>query len=109
MSNVAVSEVKNPSASQPAPMEVLIVGKVTRVRRYEGTFYTVIVCPAVDLYSRPQIVEIRSKSRFSDPDDTVRVTARLGGFEGRQYRVTDKDTGESRTLVPVNQTLDLVE
>ncbi len=112
MSNVAVAEVKNPSnsaASQPAPMEVLIVGKVARVRRYEGTFYTVIVCPAVDLYSRPQTVEIRSKARFSDPDDTVKVTARLGGFEGRQYRVTDKDTGESRMLVPVNQTLDLVE
>lgn len=101
--------IKPISSSSLQSMVVPIEGKVTRVRRYEGTFYTVIVCPAVDLYSRPQTVEVRSKARFADPEETVKVKARLGGFEGRAYRVTDKDTGETRNLVPVNHTLDLVE
>lgn len=109
MSTNAATAITPVQSSALQSMVVQIEGKVTRVRRYEGTFYTVIVCPAVDLYSRPQTVEVRSKARFADPEETVKVKARLGGFEGRAYRVTDKDTGESRNLVPVNQTLDLVE
>jgi hypothetical protein len=91
-------------------MEVLIEGKVLRARRYQASqFFTAVATPAPDPYSRPQIVEIRSKSRFAEPDQAIKVRCKLGGYEGRQYRVTDKDTGETRMAQPVSLTLDLVE
>lgn len=91
------------------PRQVQIVGKVLRVRRYEKFFYTTVICPAEDAYSRPQVVEIRSKARFADVDDESKALATLGGFEGKAYSVTDRETGERRQLVPVNLFLDLVE
>lgn len=91
------------------PRQVLIMGKVLRVRRYEKFFYTTIICPAEDAYSRPQVVEVRSKARFTDIDEEARAVALLGGFEGKAYAVTDRETGERRQLVPVNLFLDLLE
>lgn len=90
-------------------MQTLIVGKVTRVRRYEQFTYTTIICPAVDLYSKPSVVEIRSARRFADKDEEVSVTARLGGYEGKAYKGVDKESGERITLIPVNLYLDLVD
>lgn len=90
-------------------LHVRIVGKVTRVRRHEKFFYTTIICPAVDEYSRPSVVEVRSKARFADVDEVTRCEAVLGGYEGKSYAVVDKETGERKTLVPVNLFLDAVE
>ena len=89
--------------------EVSIMGKVVRVRRYEQFFYTAVICPAVDVYSKPQVVEIRSKLRFAENDEEITVIAVLGGYEGKPYQVTDRETGERRQLVPVHHFLDLVE
>jgi hypothetical protein len=91
------------------PLQVAVVGKVVRVRRYEKFFYTTVICPAVDVYSRPSVVEIRSKARFADADEETRCTATLGGYEGKPYAVTDRETGERRSLVPVHLFLDAVE
>lgn len=91
------------------PLIVAIVGKVTRVRRHEQFFYTTIICPAKDAYSRPSIVEVRSKARFGERDEEIKCNAELGGYEGKAYPVVDKETGERKTLVPVNLFLDLVE
>lgn len=91
------------------PMVVVIAGKITRVRRHEQFFYTTIICPAKDQYSRPSIVELRSKARFGERDEETKVNAELGGYEGKAYPVVDKETGERKTLVPVNLFLDLVE
>lgn len=97
------------SASKQKARQVLIEGKVLAVRRHEQFFYTRIICPAADAYSRPQIVEIRSSKRFSDRDEETAVTAMLGGYEGKAYTVTDRETGERRSLTPVNLHLDLIE
>lgn len=91
------------------PLQVAVMGKVTRVRRYEKFFYTTVICPAADQYSRPSVVEIRSKGRIADTDDETRINATLGGYEGKQYSVTDRETGERKSLVPVHLFLDAVE
>lgn len=105
-----MSEVANKVAplNQQKPLMVLVAGKITRVRRHEKFFYTTIICPAKDAYSRPSVVEIRSKARFGDMDEETKVTAELGGYEGKAYTVTDRETGERKNLVPVNLFLDLV-
>jgi len=96
-------------SAQQKPMLVVVAGKITRVRRHEQFFYTTVICPAKDAYSRPSIVEIRSKARFGEREEETKVTAELGGYEGKAYPVTDKETGERKTLIPVNLFLDLVE
>lgn len=106
-----MSEAQNvkPLGSKVVPLEVTVVGKCLRVRRHEQFTYTTIICPAKDEYSRPQVVEIRSKARFADREEPVTARAMLGGYEGKAYAVVDKETGERRQLVPVNLYLDLVE
>jgi hypothetical protein len=96
-------------ASISRTMRVAIKGRCDRVRRYDNRFFTVVTTPAPDEYSRPSVLEIRSNSRFVEPGDTFSCEALLSGFAGRSYQVTDKDTGERRTVNPVNLFLDLVE
>lgn len=94
--------------TQQKPLHVLVAGKITRVRRHEKFFYTTVICPAKDAYSRPSVVEIRSKARFGDTEEECKVQAELGGYEGKAYTVTDRETGERKNLVPVNLFLDLL-
>jgi hypothetical protein len=107
MSEPAVSSKVAPIGSVK-PLQVHVAGKITRVRRHEKFFYTTIICPAKDEYSRPSVVEIRSKNRFGDVEETTKVNAELGGYEGKAYAVTDRETGERKNLVPVNLFLDLL-
>jgi hypothetical protein len=88
--------------------QVQITGKVTRTRRYERHYYTTLVMPAKDEYSKPSYVEVRSVERIGEVDDKVTAVCELGGYEGKAYQVTDRDTGERKTLVPVNLFLDVV-
>ena len=90
-------------------MQVLVRGRLEKSRLYDGKRYSQIITPAPDAYSRPQIVEVRSKSRLGDVGDEVAVTCLLGGFSRKPYRVTDKQTGEMVTVTPVDHTLDAVE
>lgn len=108
MSTASLEKVA-PITGQARPMAVLIAGKVMRVRRHESFTYTTVICPAKDEYSRPSVIEVRSKARFGEKDEVVRVSCELGGYEGKAYSVVDKDSGERKTLVPVNHFLDLVE
>lgn len=95
--------------AQQKPLQTLIVGKIVRVRRHEQFFYTTVICPAKDAYSRPSILEIRSKARFGERDEETKVMAEAGGYEGKAYSVTDRETGERKQLIPVNMFFDLVE
>lgn len=85
------------------------VGRVDAVRKYEGAIYTRIICPAVDAYSRPAVVEVRSKSRLGSKDEVVEFVASIGGYTRKAYSFTDKSTGEVVNLIPVDVTLDCVE
>lgn len=90
-------------------MQVLIKGKVEHSRRFDGKRYTRIITPAADAYSRPQVVEVRSVSKLGDVGDETEVSCRLGGYTRKPYRTTDKETGETSMVTPVDLTLDAVE
>lgn len=107
VSTVGKVEEKRPSGI--VPMRVLVRGRVESSRRYEGKSYTHVMTPAADAYSRPQLVEIRSKSKLGDKGEEVAVACVLGGYARKPYQAKDKATGEVLTLVPVDHTLDLVE
>lgn len=93
----------------PAPMEVLIKGRIDHTRRHESTWYTRMLTPAADTYSRPQTVEIRSKQRIGQISDETAVLCKLGGYTRKAFRSVDKDTGETSMVTPVDMTLDAVE
>jgi hypothetical protein len=105
---VTKMEPKKDAASMQA-MQVLVKGRIEKSRLYEGKRYSQIITPAPDAYSRPQIVEVRSKSRLGDVGDEVTVACVLGGFSRKPYRVTDKQTGEMVTVTPVDHTLDAID
>ena len=90
-------------------MQVTIKGRVDARRRHDKTTYTRIVTPAADPYSRPQTIEVRSKSALGQIGDEVIVQAQLGGYTRKLFRMTDKETGETMTVTPVDLTLDAVE
>jgi hypothetical protein len=101
-----------PSISPSAkvlPLQVLVKGKVEASRRFDGKRYTRIITPAADAYSRPQVVEVRSVSKLGDLGDETEITCRLGGYTRKPYRTTDKETGETSMVTPVDLTLDAVE
>ncbi len=105
----AVQPIQSAQGVRAQPMEVLVKGKIDAQRRFGQVRYTRIVTPAPDPYSRPQTVELRSKGQLGSTGDEVAVQARLGGFTRKPYRVTDKDTGETSMVTPVDLTLDAVE
>lgn len=90
-------------------MQVSIRGRVDARRRHDKTTYTRIVTPAPDPYSRPQTIEIRSKGALGQVGDEVTVQAVLGGYARKPFRSTDKETGETTMVTPVDLTLDAVE
>lgn len=102
----ALAKAKSPVL---ALRQVQITGKVIRIRRYQEHTYTTIICPAVDEYSKPQVVELRSSRKFAEKDDVTNVIAQLGGFEGRAYESRDKDSGEISRVIPVTLFLDFVD
>jgi hypothetical protein len=95
--------------SAAKPMQCLIKGKIDARRRYESTFFTRVLTPAPDAYSRPQTVEIRSKAKLGETGEEITAVCVLGGYTRKPYRVTDKDSGETTMVTPVDLTLDLVE
>lgn len=89
--------------------QCLIVGRIQSTRRHESTRYTTIVVPAPDPYSRPQTVQVRSKSALGQRDEDVQVLCKVGGYTRKAFRFVDKESGETSMVVPVDITLDAVE
>lgn len=90
-------------------MQVAVRGRIDASRMHDKTRYTRVVTPAPDPYSRPQTVEIRSKGQLGAKGEEVTILAQLGGFTRKQFRSTDKDTGEVTMVTPVDLTLDAIE
>ncbi len=104
-----MSAVPQSSLASVKPMQVLVKGRVDARRRYEKTVYTRVVTPAADPYSRPQTLEVRSAQPVGSVGDLVSLVCVVGGFSRKPYRITDRETGETQTIVPVDITLDVVE
>lgn len=98
-----------PADGKMKVMQVMIRGRIDASRTHEKTRYTRIVTPAPDPYSRPQTVEIRSKSQLGAKGEEVTVLAQLGGFTRKPFRSTDKESGEVTLVTPVDLTLDAIE
>ena len=105
----AVPNVSPIVGKAPAPMEVMVKGRIDAKRSHDGTRYTRILTPAPDAYSRPQTVEVRSKANLGDRGDEVSVLCKLGGYTRKAFRSTDKETGETTMVTPVDMTLDAIE
>ena len=106
--NAPVAEAPK-QGTKMAPMQVFVRGRIDASRTHEKTRYTRIVTPAPDPYSRPQTVEIRSKSQLGAKGEEVTVLAQLGGFTRKPFRSTDKESGEITLVTPVDLTLDAIE
>lgn len=89
--------------------QMLVRGRVEETRRHGSTSYTRILCPAADEYSRPQTMEIRSKTRLGQKGDTITQLCIVGGYTRKPFRATDKETGETTMVTPVDHTVDAVE
>lgn len=94
---------------ESAPMRVNVRGRVVRSRLHDGVRYTAVMTPAPDLYSRPNMVEVRSKSQIGGVDEDVNVWCTLGGFGEKPRKWVDRETGESRTIYNMRLYLDLIE
>jgi hypothetical protein len=90
-------------------MHVFVKGKIDASRRHDQTRYTRVITPSPDAYSRPQLIEVRSKKQLGDKGDEISITCTLGGYTRKPFKVTDRDTGEISTVTPVDHTLDLIE
>jgi hypothetical protein len=104
-----VSSIKDKSALAALPMHVLVKGRIESSKTHDGKRNTKIMTPAADEYSRPQLIEVRSKQRVGETGDLVTLNCLLGGYQRKAYQVKDKETGEVKTVVPVDHTLDLIE
>lgn len=107
MNNTATAVPK--SVQKNAFNTVVVRGRIEETRRHGSTSYTRVLCPAVDEYSRPQTIEIRSKARLGQKGETITQACLLGGFTRKSFRVVDKETGEATMVVPVDHTIDAVE
>lgn len=105
----AVSSIKDKSVQAALPMHVIVKGRIESSKTHDGKRNTKIMTPAADEYSRPQLVEVRSKQRVGENGDLVTLNCLLGGYQRKAYQVKDKETGEIKTVVPVEHTLDLIE
>lgn len=83
-------------------------GKIDSVRHHGGNIYTRIISPADDPYSRPDVVEVRSKAPVGLVDQMVTVDCVLRGYVRKPYRFTDPQTGEIRVVVPVDYSLEVL-
>jgi len=60
---------------------VEITGKVEEAREHNEKYYTRIIMPAPDEFSKPQTVEIRSNSKIGKFEEVITVDCQLGGFK----------------------------
>lgn len=90
------------------PLLVHVRGRIEASRVYEGVRYTRILTPAPDPYSKPAVLEVRSKNTLGARQDEISIMARLGGFTRAPFDVTDKKTGEVSRVLPVVMTLEVV-
>lgn len=100
-----------PTQTQQAsikPGQVLIVGRCISAKRAGTLFEHLIVMPAPDPYSSPSTVSVLAKSRQADSEQDVRLLCRVSGYK-RNYKSTDRETGEQRQVNTADNKLFLVE
>ena len=93
-----MSEIKTPvSPLALKPNQMLVMGRLDRVSKYENRFEHVVTTPAPDEFSKPSVVRIQAASRLGDVGEMIKVSCHFNGWPNF-YDFTDKDTGEKRTV-----------
>jgi hypothetical protein len=103
----AIPMAKNDQQSHP--LQVFVEGKITASRYADQKYYTTLTCKAADEYSQPPVLEIRSRGQLGAVDQIFKGNCKLGGYLGKPFQVTDRQTGAQRQARNCNMTLDLVE
>ncbi|AUM40561.1 TPA: DNA-binding protein G5P [Escherichia coli] len=90
-------------------LETTVTGKIKRFNNSNGVFYTTVVSPAVDAYSYPPVIRIKSKRSLGRVGDEITdILCRVTGYE-RSFPFIDKQTGEQSRGFNVDMLLELVE
>lgn len=105
--NTAVTQAATPAKIRP--MQTLVQGRIESTKRRENVWYSALVTPAEDVYSRPQYVEIKSKNKLGQTGDEITQLCKIGGYKRKPFSFTDKSTGEVMTVVPHDHTLEAIE
>lgn len=105
--------VQSVGVNAPRAAETLISGKVMHRRSIQtqnGRLHlTLVRLPALDEYSAPSTIELRSRQSLGEVGDTIRVRATISGFP-RQYRSkTPDDNGELALVRTAEIRLTVVE
>lgn len=91
--------------------EARIKGRIIGHRRFIGqtgvTHLTLIVIPSEDEYTSPQTVEVSSQQKIGEKGDDINILVKVGGFR-RQYKTTDKETGEQITVTSADTRLTVI-
>lgn len=90
----------NAPAELPAKItlgQTLIQGRCLAVRKAKDVFYHLVAMPAADPYSHPSTVEVSSSERLAEKDGDFRSLCRVTGYP-RQFKQTDRDTGEEKIV-----------
>lgn len=88
--------------------ECVVKGKLIFTRKHEAKHYSHVLIPALDQWTSPGIVEIRSANPIGVNNQAVELPCRIGGYKRKPFSYTDAD-GVVTKVSPVDNTLDLIE
>ena len=77
--------------------QMMVVGRLDRVSKYEQRFEHVVTTPAPDEFSKPSVVRVQAASRLGDVGEMLKVLCVFNGWPNF-YDMVDKNTGEKRTV-----------
>lgn len=97
--------VNTPAAPQAMKSnQAVVIGKVESKRKHDKFTYTVVLLAAPDPYTRPDVLEVRSRQSIGDVGEQVKCLVTLGGFKRKPFQTED-----GRTVQTVSVMLDAVE
>lgn len=85
-----------------------LFGRVDSFKREDKDYRTVITLPSNDEFSKPQTVQVNSKSSIGQRGDVVDILVTPAGFYSK-FQYPDKQTGEQRNGDKVVGWFELVE
>lgn len=92
-----------------SPITVKVRGLVVGCRTYRDRRYTLVLSPSVDVYSNPQIFEIRSRGRLGNLDQEISCNCILSGSEMPLDELKFHRNSNDGDVRPLAVTLELCE
>lgn len=98
-----------PGSKSSSVPSLAINGRIVRKRVHDKVHYVQLMLPAPDEFTSPAQIEVRSARSLGDVGDDVSIRLTVGGYKRRSYNYTDRETGESRMVHPVENTLSVLD